>query len=78
MYLCMWEFTDNHFFMLYIYFFNVLFREKPLVLYVFSEQDTVHKLFMRSTTSGGSCINDTMLHLAGIENIQTVVVVVID
>lgn len=40
-------------------------REKPLVLYVFSTSETIQKLMLSNTTSGGSCINDTMVHLSG-------------
>ncbi|XP_064106525.1 aldehyde dehydrogenase, dimeric NADP-preferring-like [Macrobrachium nipponense] len=39
-------------------------REKPLVLYIFSERTDVHNLLLENTSSGGSCVNDTMVHLS--------------
>ncbi|RZC42420.1 Aldedh domain containing protein [Asbolus verrucosus] len=37
-------------------------REKPLALYVFSNKKGDVDLFIRNTSSGGVCINDTMMH----------------
>lgn len=37
--------------------------EKPLALYVFSEDNEVHQLFKCGTSSGGLLINDTVMHL---------------
>ncbi|MCF8358379.1 MAG: aldehyde dehydrogenase [Prolixibacteraceae bacterium] len=39
-------------------------REKPLALYYFSRNTKKVKRVLRETTSGGSCINDTILHVA--------------
>ncbi|XP_035434776.2 aldehyde dehydrogenase, dimeric NADP-preferring isoform X4 [Spodoptera frugiperda] len=39
-------------------------REKPLVLYVFSKSDKVLSQIVDNTSSGGMCVNDTMMHLA--------------
>ncbi|CAC5392382.1 Aldehyde dehydrogenase, dimeric NADP-preferring,Aldehyde dehydrogenase,Aldehyde dehydrogenase family 3 member B2,Fatty aldehyde dehydrogenase,Aldehyde dehydrogenase family 3 member B3,Aldehyde dehydrogenase family 3 member I1, chloroplastic,Aldehyde dehydrogenase family 3 member B1,Aldehyde dehydrogenase family 3 member H1,Aldehyde dehydrogenase family 3 comG [Mytilus coruscus] len=36
--------------------------EKPLVMYIFSNNKTVKEKFSNSTSSGGLVINDTMLH----------------
>ena len=40
--------------------------EKPLALYVFSKDDKVSEKFLKETTSGGACINDCIMHIAGI------------
>eukprot|EP00898_Chlorokybus_atmophyticus_P000911 jgi/Chlat1/1820/Chrsp138S00767 len=37
-------------------------RPKPLALYVFSTDEAVHDAFVQRTSSGGVCINDTILH----------------
>lgn len=39
-------------------------REKPLVLYIFSALESTQKLLLSYTSSGGSCVNDTMIHLS--------------
>lgn len=39
-------------------------REKPLVLYIFTESENTQKLLLTYTSSGGSCVNDTMVHLS--------------
>jgi len=39
-------------------------RDKPLALYVFSARDGVAERFTRNTSSGGLCINDTIMHLS--------------
>lgn len=38
-------------------------REKPLAMYVFAEESEARNLF-RLTSSGGGCINDTIMHIA--------------
>jgi aldehyde dehydrogenase (NAD+) len=38
-------------------------REKPLAMYYFGREERGEK-FMRRTTSGGACINDTIMHIA--------------
>jgi aldehyde dehydrogenase (NAD+) len=38
-------------------------REKPLAMYYFGRKERGEK-FMRHTTSGGACINDTIMHIA--------------
>jgi aldehyde dehydrogenase (NAD+) len=38
--------------------------EKPLALYVFSEDEGNTEYVLSNTTSGGSCVNTVMLHLA--------------
>ncbi|XP_062708130.1 aldehyde dehydrogenase, dimeric NADP-preferring isoform X6 [Aedes albopictus] len=39
-------------------------RNKPLALYIFSKNRTDQKALVTNTTSGGVCINDTMMHCA--------------
>ncbi|XP_034245884.1 aldehyde dehydrogenase, dimeric NADP-preferring-like isoform X1 [Thrips palmi] len=39
-------------------------REKPLALYIFSEKGSEKDLFLKNTTSGGVCVNDTIFHAA--------------
>lgn len=39
-------------------------RPKPLALYVFSRNDAVIRQVLQRTSSGGVCINDTILHIA--------------
>ena len=43
-------------------------RDKPLALYVFSGRDKVADMFKLHTSSGGLCINDTIMHL-GVEEL---------
>ena len=43
-------------------------RDKPLALYVFTGRDKVADLFTQHTSSGGLCINDTIMHL-GVEEL---------
>lgn len=38
-------------------------HDKPLALYVFSEAAAEQQLVLRSTSSGGACINDVVLHV---------------
>ncbi len=38
-------------------------RPKPLALYVFTQSDDVATRVLRATSSGGACVNDTMMHL---------------
>lgn len=39
-------------------------REKPLSLYLFSNNKSDVKLFLTNTSSGGVCVNDTIMHFA--------------
>lgn len=39
-------------------------RPKPLALYFFSENRKKQKMILKQTSSGGGCINDTVVHLA--------------
>ncbi|KAL4705571.1 hypothetical protein ACJJTC_006899 [Scirpophaga incertulas] len=39
-------------------------REKPLVLYVFAKEMDVVNSLIENTSSGGMCINETVMHLA--------------
>lgn len=39
-------------------------RDKPLALYVFTEESAVAERVLAETSSGGACVNATMLHLA--------------
>ncbi|XP_034244379.1 aldehyde dehydrogenase, dimeric NADP-preferring-like [Thrips palmi] len=39
-------------------------REKPLALYVFTNDEQEYKLFIKHTSSGGICVNDCMIHVA--------------
>lgn len=41
-------------------------REKPLVIYVFSNSNKLVKEFRSNTTSGGFCSNETIMHCGGI------------
>lgn len=45
-----------------IHFINQ--REKPLAFYIFSSQKEVQDLLLKSSSFGGGCINDTIIHLA--------------
>jgi aldehyde dehydrogenase (NAD+) len=38
-------------------------RSKPLALYAFSEQKDVQQKILSETSSGGGCVNDTLMHL---------------
>jgi aldehyde dehydrogenase (NAD+) len=38
--------------------------EKPLALYIYSEQKSVHDQVLQNTSSGGACINDSLIHVA--------------
>lgn len=38
-------------------------RPKPLALYVFTQSRTVGRQVLRSTSSGGACVNDTINHM---------------
>ena len=38
-------------------------REKPLALYYFGDSDTA-KYLLKHTSSGGACVNDTIMHIA--------------
>ncbi|CAH2089350.1 unnamed protein product [Euphydryas editha] len=40
-------------------------REHPLVLYLFSKQGKIHKLFTEQTRSGSLCVNDTIMFYGG-------------
>ena len=40
----------------------VCFRDKPLALYIFSRSKKVQQLVMNRTSSGGVCVNDTLMH----------------
>ena len=44
-----------------IYFVNA--REKPLALYVFTRDGGVERQVLERTSSGGVCVNGTILHL---------------
>ena len=39
-------------------------RPRPLALYLFSQDPSVQKQFLRGASFGGGCINDTVIHLA--------------
>lgn len=41
-------------------------RPKPLALYIFSNSRKVQNQFMTKTSSGGVCINDTVLHISAV------------
>lgn len=41
----------------------ILDREKPLAMYVFAEESVARRVFDH-TSSGGGCINDTIMHIA--------------
>ncbi|XP_045777313.1 aldehyde dehydrogenase, dimeric NADP-preferring isoform X2 [Maniola jurtina] len=38
-------------------------REKPLVFYVFTSDDAMRKSLTENTSSGGMCVNDTLMHM---------------
>ncbi|MCZ7536594.1 MAG: aldehyde dehydrogenase family protein [Acidimicrobiia bacterium] len=42
-------------------------RDKPLALYVFTESDEIADLAVAETSSGGVCVNATLLHIANTE-----------
>lgn len=39
-------------------------QEKPLALYLFSNNKRVHRIFEQEIAFGGGCINDTIMHLS--------------
>jgi len=39
-------------------------HERPLALYIYSNDKSIHERFINNTMSGGICINDSMLHVA--------------
>lgn len=39
-------------------------REKPLALYLFTENNQMQKKVLKQVSFGGGCINDTIIHLA--------------
>ncbi|XP_046745808.1 aldehyde dehydrogenase, dimeric NADP-preferring isoform X2 [Diprion similis] len=39
-------------------------REKPLAMYIFSKNEADVSLILENTSSGGVCVNETVLHLA--------------
>ncbi len=39
-------------------------RPKPLALYVFSKNNAIVEQVLTQTSSGGSCVNDTVMHIA--------------
>ena len=41
----------------------ILDREKPLAMYIFSSESVARGVLQR-TSSGGACINDTIMHIA--------------
>lgn len=41
-------------------------RPKPLALYLFSDSKKLQDKFLKETTSGGVCINDTILHISAV------------
>jgi aldehyde dehydrogenase (NAD+) len=41
----------------------ILDREKPLAMYLFGAEATMRDV-LRRTSSGGACINDTIMHIA--------------
>lgn len=40
-------------------------REKPLVLYAFTTDEELAKRIAENTSSGGMCINDTVMQMGG-------------
>ena len=42
-------------------------REKPLALYLFTENKEVEKRFLEQVSFGGGCVNDTIVHIASSE-----------
>lgn len=60
--------ADEYLLFKYIILINIYvlsFRSKPLTLYVFSSDQEMQNLFMRQTSSGSFCVNDTVSHYAG-------------
>lgn len=41
-------------------------RPKPLALYIFSDSKKLQQKFLTQTSSGGVCINDTILHISAV------------
>jgi len=39
-------------------------KDKPLALYIFSDNETDRKTIIENTSSGGVCVNDTIMHIA--------------
>ena len=38
-------------------------REKPLALYIFTEDNNLSSKLLKSISSGGACVNDTIMHI---------------
>jgi aldehyde dehydrogenase (NAD+) len=39
-------------------------KNKPLALYIFSEDQSHIRQILRNTSSGGACINDVLIHIS--------------
>lgn len=39
-------------------------RPKPLASYIFTESETEKKTFIESTSAGGTCVNDVLIHIS--------------
>jgi aldehyde dehydrogenase (NAD+) len=42
-----------------------VYREKPLALYVFANDEKTVKKFVAETSSGAVCANDTLIYFSG-------------
>lgn len=42
---------------------NINSREKPLALYIFSEDKKLTSKLLKAISSGGACVNDTIMHI---------------
>lgn len=52
-------------FMPYIIYSLLFISDKPLALYIFSNNKSDRDLMISKTTSGGVCVNDTIMHFTG-------------
>ena len=43
----------------------LIYREKPLAMYVFSKDKSVSDKLLHNTTAGGVCVNDTIMQSSG-------------
>ena len=43
---------------------QLMFRDKPLALYLFTNDKKAHSRVLHETSSGGVSINDTLMHAA--------------
>lgn len=43
----------------------LIFSDKPLALYIFTNDEAARNRIIANTSSGGVCVNDTIMHFCG-------------